>query len=443
MVQSLVATGLIIFGTSGVIRGQNQPAPTAGPKIIQCIKNGDVACVTEFLGSGGNLKAVDEKGLPLLTIAAETNNARVVRILINAGADVNDVGPGDEAPLCRAALFGRKEIVQTLFDAGAKADVICDSDHGDSALMVAIRGAMFSEMPSELKETFLNTKEESADSKEESDNLHQVLATSANDFLEIARMLLTRGVDVNVVAKCDVGESALMYAAMGANVEMVKALLAHGAVVKQESPILDFLRDIEIEYQRAKSTPVPVLSRQQAAMIDWIEKSRSRREEIAQLLKAAGAEESEHDQEPVDYAQKADDYAREAFHDVIERNDIKDFERLVGAYMNHPLGAVVLPDALRVAVIYSRVEMVKLLLKRGVNPNIPSLKSTPLFQAASSADLELVKMLLDAGAEVNAQDESGQTALDAAEMYTSSSEGHRTVAAFLREHGARSGKEKR
>jgi ankyrin repeat protein len=310
MVQSLVATGLIIFGTSGVIRGQNQPAPTAGPKIIQCIKNGDVACVTEFLGSGGNLKAVDEKGLPLLTIAAETNNARVVRILINAGADVNDVGPGDEAPLCRAALFGRKEIVQTLFDAGAKADVICDSDHGDSALMVAIRGAMFSEMPSELKETFLNTKEESADSKEESDNLHQVLATSANDFLEIARMLLTRGVDVNVVAKCDVGESALMYAAMGANVEMVKALLAHGAVVKQESPILDFLRDIEIEYQRAKSTPVPVLSRQQAAMIDWIEKSRSRREEIAQLLKAAGAEESEHDQEPVDYAQKADDYAR-------------------------------------------------------------------------------------------------------------------------------------
>jgi len=445
MVQSLVATGLIIFGTSGVIRGQNQPAPTAGPKIIQCIKNGDVACVTEFLGSGGNLKAVDEKGLPLLTIAAETNNARVVRILINAGADVNDVGPGDEAPLCRAALFGRKEIVQTLFDAGAKADVICDSDHGDSALMVAIRCAMFSKMPSELKETFLNTKEESADSKEESDNLHQVLATSANDFLEIARMLLTRGVDVNVVAKCDVGESALMYAAMGANVEMVKALLAHGAVVKQESPILDFLRDIEIEYQRAKSTPVPVLSRQQAAMIDWIEKSRSRREEIAQLLKAAGAEESEHDQEPVDYAQKADDYAREAFHDVIERNDIKDFERLVGAYMNHPLGAVVLPDALRVAVIYSRVEMVKLLLKRGVNPNLltTTTKYTPLMQAASSADLELVKLLLDAGAELNAQDQSGHTALDEAEMYTSSSEGHRTVAAFLREHGARSGKEKR
>ena len=428
-------------------QGQNQSPPSAGPKIIECIKNGDVACVTEFLGSGGNPKAVDEKGLPLLTLAAETKNATVVQILINAGADVNDTGPGDEAPLCRAALFGRKEIAQTLFDAGARADVICDSDHGDSALMVAIRGAMFSEMPSDVKDTFLNTEEESGDSKESPDktsNLQQVLAVPADDFLEIARMLLTRGVDVNVVAKCDVGESALMYATMGANLEMVKALMAHGAIVKEESPILDFLREIETEYHRAKSTPVPVLSRQQAAMVDWIEKTRPRREEIARLLKAAGAKESERDQEPVDYKEKADDYAREAFDDVIERNDIKDFERLVAAYVNHPLGATVLPEALRLAVIYSRVEMVKLLLKRGVNPNLrPTVKYTPLMQAASSGNLELVKLLLDTGAELNAQNESGHTALDEAEMYTHSSEEHRVVAAFLRERGARSGKEKR
>jgi ankyrin repeat protein len=65
------------------------------------------------------------------------------------------------------------------------------------------------------------------------------------------------------------------------------------------------------------------------------------------------------------------------------------------------------------------------------------------MQAASSADLELVKLLIDAGADLNAQDESGHTALDQAEMYTHSSEEHRTVAAFLRERGARSGKEKR
>jgi ankyrin repeat protein len=416
-------------GARDVIQAQEKSAPTAGPKIIECVRSGDAACVTAFLGSGGNAKAVDERGLPLLNTAAETKSATVVRLLINAGADVNDVGSGDATPLCRAALFGRKEIAQTLLDAGAKADVICDGDHGDSALMEAMSGAIFSEEP-------FKTISQSEELPERD--------APAEDYLEIARMLLARGVDVNVVAKCDVGESALMYATMGANLEMVKALMAHGAVIEKDSPILDVLRETEDEYQRAKLTPVPALSRQQLAMVDWIEKTRPRREVIAGLLKAAGAKETEREQEPVNYKENAKEYAREAFSEVIEGNDIKDFDRLVAAYINHPLGEAVLPDALRVACIYSRVEMVKLLLKRGVNPNLLSTatKYTPLMQAASSADLELVKLLLDAGAELNAQDQTGHTALDEAEMYTHSSEKSREVAAFLRERGARRGKEK-
>ncbi|HEX7297255.1 MAG TPA: ankyrin repeat domain-containing protein, partial [Pyrinomonadaceae bacterium] len=355
VLRSLLVAGLALCGTSSAVQGQDKQARTAGPKIIECIRSGDVACVTEFLANGGNAKAVDEKGLPLLTIAAETKSAPLVRLLINAGADVNDVGSGDGTPLCRAVLFGRKEIFQILLDAGAKADVICDSDHGDSALMEAMSGAMFSEEPFE--------------SMLKSDDLPERDAP-AKDYLEIARILLARGVDVNVVAKCDVGESALMYAAMAANLEMVKALMARGAVVKEESPVLDVLRQTETEYERAKFMPVPALSRQQTAMVDWIEKTAPRREQIAGLLKAAGAKESELDQEPVDYKQMAEDYAKEAIGDVIEGDDIKDFERLVAAYVNHPLGATVLPEALRVAVIYSRVEMVKLLLARGVNPNL-------------------------------------------------------------------------
>jgi ankyrin repeat protein len=439
-----------MFATGGVIQAQNKPAPTASPKIIECIRNGDVGCVSEFLSRGGNAKAVDEKRTPLLNLASERKSATVVRLLINAGADANDGGSGEEPPLCRAALFGRKEIAQALFEAGAKADVICDSDHGDSALMTAIRGVMYGEMPNDLKETLFNPEElrDSADNQSEADEkvakLRQMLAVSTDDYLEIARMLIARGADVNVVATCDVGESALMYAVLGTNVELVKALLAHGADVKKETPILDVLREIEVEYLRTKLTPVPALSRQQAAMLEWTEKTRSRREEIARLLKATGAKETEPDQEPVDYKGNAEDYAREAFSDVIERNDIKDFERLASAYMNHPLGATVLPNALRGAVIYARVEMVELLLKLGVNPNLPSsaVEDTPLMQAARSANLKLVKLLLDAGAEVNAEDKSGQTALDAVEMYTHSSEEHRTVAAFLKEHGARSGKKK-
>jgi ankyrin repeat protein len=453
---TLLAVALLMFSPFGIIRAQENPAPTASSKIITCLRNGDVVCVSEFLSRGGSAKGVDEKGVPFLAIASEAKSATVVRLLLNGGADLNYAGSGagDEAPICRAAFFGRKETAQILLEAGAKASVICDADHGDSALMVALRGAMFSEMPADLKDTTLNPDQlaESADTeaegKENVTKLREMLDTSSNDYLEIARMLLARGADVNVIAKCDVGESALMYAALGSNVEMVKTLLTHGADAKEQPWILDLLRETETEYRRAKLTPVPVLSRQQQAVVDWADQTRSRREEILRLLKAAGAEETPRDEEDVDDL-KADPkkYAREAFADVIERNDLKDFERLVAAYVKHPLGTEALTDALWPAVVDARLEMVKLLLESGVNPNAPvsvnATKYTHLMQAASSANFEIVKLLLDAGADINAQDDKGRTALDEVESYTGSSESHRKMAAFLKERGALNGKIKK
>jgi ankyrin repeat protein len=434
-----------------MIQAQKKQSSTASPKIIECIKNGDVACTSEFLANGGNANAVDEKGATLLFTASETKSATVVKLLLNAGADPNDAGSG-EIPLCRAALFGRKEIAQALLDEGAKADVICDGDHGDSALMEAIRGAMFGEMPFELRQTIFNPEDlgESADNEKEAQEkigqLREILAASTDDYLDIARMLLARGVDVNVVAKCDVGESALMYAVMAANVEMVKTLLVQGAVVAKESPILDMLRETEVEFRRAKFMALPALSRKQIALLDWMEKTKARREELTQLLKTLGAKETASNQEDVDDSKEnVEEYAREAFDDVIEMGDFKDFERLVAAYTKHPLGAAVLPNALRVAVIYSRVEMVKLLLERGVNPNTPStaVGYTPLMQAAASANLALVRLLINAGADLNSEDQQGHTPLDEAEMYTHSSEQHRAVVAFLKERGAQNGNKKK
>ncbi len=435
----------------GTIRAQKKQSSSASPKIIACIKSGDVACTSEFLATGGNANAVDEKGAPLLSTASETKSATVVKLLVNAGA-VRDDGGSGETPLCRAVLFGRKEIAQTLLEAGAKADVICDADHGDSALMEAIRGAMFGAMPAELRETMFNPEElrDSDDNEKEAEEkvgqVREILTVPADDYVDIARMLLARGVDVNVIAKCDGGESALMYAVMAGNVEIVKALLVYGADIAKESPILDWLRESEVEYRRVKSTALPVLSRQQTAMLDWMEKTKASREEITQLLKAAGAKESPDNQEEVEYSKEdLEDEAREALDDVIERGDLKDFERLVAAYSNRPLGAAVLPNALRVAVIYSRVEMVKLLLERGVNPNTPStsVEYTPLMQAASSANLELVKLLVDAGADLNPENQHGRTALDEAEMYTHASEKPRAVVTFLKERGARNGNKKK
>ncbi|HEX7773519.1 MAG TPA: ankyrin repeat domain-containing protein, partial [Pyrinomonadaceae bacterium] len=93
----------------GTIQAQKRQTSTASPEIIECVKNGDVACTSEFLATGSKANAVNENGMPLLIIASETKSATVVRLLLNAGADPNDASAG-ETPLCRAALFGRKDI---------------------------------------------------------------------------------------------------------------------------------------------------------------------------------------------------------------------------------------------------------------------------------------------------------------------------------------------
>ena len=154
----ILLVALSVSSLCGTIQAQKKQSSPANPKILACIKNGDVACTSEFLATGGNANAVDDKGVSLLITASEWKSATVVKLLLSAGADPNDAGSG-ETPLCRAALFGRKEIAQTLLQAGAKVDVICDVDHSDSALMEAIRGAMFSGMPVELRETMLNPEE--------------------------------------------------------------------------------------------------------------------------------------------------------------------------------------------------------------------------------------------------------------------------------------------
>lgn len=270
----------------------------------------------------------------------------------------------------------------------------------------------------------------------------------AADFIAIARLLLARGADPNVVARCDAGETALFYAAMGASVEMVRELLARGADVNKGAPLLAVLREFDPEDEKMILRKLPALSREQAAMLAWGRETAAARAEIRRLLRAAGAQEVSPDDEAEASTpdEKAlEEVAETAFDDVIEKDDVEDFRRLVEAYAAHPLGPVVLPEALRTAVIYGRTAMVKLLLERVGHPNPvrgTPRGHTPLMQAAQDGNVEYVRMLLDAGADVNAADDDGKTALDMAEGWRSSEE-HRAVVELLRARGARRGTQKK
>jgi ankyrin repeat protein len=405
-------------------------------QLIACVKGGDAGCVARALAAGASADATDKDGVSALSFAAEGTSESVVRLLLDAGADVNRDRPGGTIPLCRAALFGREEIVSTLLGAGAKINVECDGDHGGTPLTDALLAAMLVDMPGELTE---GDREGDGDADEK---WHRVMRSPRESFLAIARLLVERGADVNVVAKCDVGETALMYAAMSANVEMVELLLAHGARVNNGGSVLAQLREFEYESEKAKWLALPALSKEQSAMLAWFEKTQAARAKIRQLLKAAGAKEPEDEERADDAAddEAPEQVADEAFSTTIKKNDLEDLGRLVKAYEGHPLAASVLAGALRTAVIYDRPEMLRLLLAHGADPNVGRLR--PLADAARDGKPEMVLMLLEAGADLNAADEDGRTALDAAESWSGSSEGHDAVIELLKSRGAKSGKQK-
>ena len=89
-----------------------------------------------------------------------------------------------------------------------------------------------------------------------------------------------------------------------------------------------------------------------------------------------------------------------------------------GTDLNANQNAPVSFTPLNLAVRKGQSEIVKLLLDAGADVNAKSetLKTTPLHSAIWNLDSEIAKFLIDKGADVNAMDEYGMTCLHYAEL---------------------------
>ena len=85
------------------------------------------------------------------------------------------------------------------------------------------------------------------------------------------------------------------------------------------------------------------------------------------------------------------------------------------------------------AVAFRKIELARLLIKRGANVNCRGEEGvSPLHEAVGGGQLEFAKLLLEHGANVNAKDDNGKTPLATALEYKQDA-----VAAFLRERGGK------
>jgi uncharacterized protein len=92
-----------------------------------------------LLQSGAEVNGTDRRGFTVLRRAVQTNHVEVVRVLLEAGADVEK--PDDEdglTPLMEAANFNHPDVARVLLEHGA--DVNARSGNGATALMYGVSG---------------------------------------------------------------------------------------------------------------------------------------------------------------------------------------------------------------------------------------------------------------------------------------------------------------
>jgi ankyrin repeat protein len=287
-----------------------------------------------------------------LLAALRSGDAALSRKLIDAGANANMRDASGATALMYAAMYGSADDMRRLIRHGA--DVNAANVAGATALMWAVHDA---------------------------DRLSLLLGEHA---------------DINARSKS--GSSALRVAVRLRNVDAARTLIAAGADVKQDAPLL-----VEEAYgygapgivtllaQAGVETDSPaqltaLMSRAPALTgIDY----------MATLL-AAGA------------ASPKDHVRPRAFH----------------------------TSTLGMAAARSDLPTVRTLLERGADPNDAGGRGiTPLMMAAAAAepDANVVRLLLDRGADVRSKDEDGRTALDWALM-----QGETAAAKALRAAGATS-----
>jgi uncharacterized protein len=114
----------------------NAAQPDGSTALHWAAYHGDLKATAALLKAHANPSAMMETGMTPLALACETGNADLVRELLKAGADANQALPNGETPLMMAARTGRLPVMEALLAKGAKVDER-EKLRGTTALMWA------------------------------------------------------------------------------------------------------------------------------------------------------------------------------------------------------------------------------------------------------------------------------------------------------------------
>jgi len=195
-----VCRGLLPPGPMELNCGWTVPADVFGKQrhcgliqdLLEACRQGDAETLGRLLSNGASAAAIidgaDREGRTPLYLACDAAHADVVKMLIEAGADVNKAGSYGCTPVYMASEGGHADVVKMLIEAGAdlnKADdygctpVYKASERGDADVV-----KMLIEAGADVN-------------KADNDGCTPVYRASEGGHTDVVKMLIEAGADVN------------------------------------------------------------------------------------------------------------------------------------------------------------------------------------------------------------------------------------------------------
>jgi uncharacterized protein len=329
------------------------------------VRHDDLASAAALIKAGADVKAANRYGITPINLAATNGSAAMIRKLLDAGVDSNSATPSGETALMTAARVGKVDAIKLLLDRGANVNAK-DDVHGQTALMWAVL-----ENHVDAVELLL--------ARGADINAHTNVTITKGEYVP-ARAAAASGTGIirqRALPTPNGGLTPLLFAIRDGNATMMRLLLDRGADISQSSG------------NHTSPLVIALLNGQVG---------------IATELLARGADPN-----------AADDYHRAALFAAI---DLRNF--------NHEKYGDLPTDG------RDPLDLIKALLKKDANPNLKTDTvpvhglmqfdaswvnfdgQSPFVRAALSGDIEVMRLLLESGADPNTATTQGSTALMAA-----------------------------